>query len=124
VNVNSRKGSLALKNQLNVILQGMRLGQQKDFADQAFHVGGDGAELDRAGKIEKSFHHSIEPLDLVGKYLQMRANPFSLVGQFGFQEFKLQHHGVERIFDLVRNSGSEPAEGRQLRGDINLVLEL
>ena len=102
----------------------LRLGQQKDFADQAFHVGGERVELDRAGEIEEGFHHSIEPADLVGEYLQMRANPFTLVGQFGFQDFELENHGVERILHLVRNSGSEPAEGRQLRCDINLILDL
>ena len=43
--------------------------------------------------------------------------------EFGVEQFQVEHHGMQRIFDFVRHAGGDAVERGQFRGEIELRLQ-
>jgi hypothetical protein len=124
VHVDRRKSAIALEHQPDAILPRLRLGESEDLTYQVFDVRLAGMDFDGPREIEEGLHHAVEAPDFRREDVQLGSYPRALVGEFGLQDFQLQDHGVKRVLHLVGDAGSEPAEGRQFGGNVDLVLDL
>ncbi len=98
-------------------------GEHHDFADERVGIHGLQLQFERAREVEKSLDDAVEAVDFGGDDLDVRV--WVLPGfEFGVEQFEVQHHCVQRIFDFVRDAGSDAAERREFGGVIELRFQL
>ena len=75
------------------------------------------------GEIQKGFDHAIEAANFLHQDLHLWLHLFSVFAQSRLQHFQLQHHGVQRVLDFVRDARHQSPDGGKFGGGVNLVLK-
>ena len=93
--------------------------EQHHFAQYFIRIIFARLHLYRARKIEKGLDDTIQAINLGSQNLNVRAGIASGL-KFGAQQFQVEHHRVQRVFDFVGNAGGDAAE----RGNPCCVIKL
>src|SRR5262245_38499051 len=97
-------------------------GQHHHFPRQHVRVELLELQLHGSREIEEGLHDAFEPVDLGHQNVDVRLRVEAGV-EFGAEQFQVEHHRVERVFDFVRHSGRNAVERGKFRGEIELRLQ-
>ncbi len=85
-------------------------------------------EFHGAGEVGQGLDDAVEALHLSGEDIDVAlcsfAGTVACCGDFGAEEFEVNDHGVDGIFDFVAYAGGEFADGGQAPGDFEFLSEL